>query len=378
MNTITRKEILKNVRRVVIKIGSKVLTTVEDGIDDRAFLLLARDISGLIDKGCETVIVSSGAIAAGMKKLGLVRKPVAIPEKQATAAIGQTALMNYYERAFSRFGKKTAQILLTHIDLSNRTRFLNAKNTIFTLLKHGVIPIINENDTVSVEEIKLGDNDNLSAMVTTLAEADLLILLTDIDGFYSCDPRSAGAEAKPISVVRNINSEIESCAFDTKSVEGTGGMITKLQAAKKTAHRGAATIIANGKVPNILRDIFDGKDTGTVFLQKKNKIKGRKHWIAYTLKPHGSLTIDDGGVKALVQRKKSLLPSGVTAISGKFSAGSSVSLVTLKGREFARGLVNYNTAELLKIKGISSKDIDKELGYKYYDEVIHRDDLVIL
>jgi glutamate 5-kinase len=377
MTLATRKQILKDVRRVVIKIGSKVLTT-KDGLDEGVFLKLARDMSYLVDKGCEVIIVSSGAIAVGMKKLSLTNKPVAIPEKQATAAIGQPALMQYYEKAFNRFNKRVAQILLTHVDLSNRTRFLNAKNTIFTLLDHKVIPVINENDTVSVDEIKLGDNDNLSAMVTTLSEADLLILLTDIDGFYSCDPRKLPKDAKPVSIVKNIDSEVESCALDTASVEGTGGMITKLQAAKKTAHHGAATIVANGKRPHVLKEIFDGVDVGTVFLQKKDKIKGRKHWIAYTLKPHGKLTIDEGGVKAIVEKKKSLLPSGITGVSGKFTAGCSVSLVTQKGSEFARGLANYNSDEINLIKGLNTKKITKVLGYKYYDEVIHRDDLTVL
>jgi glutamate 5-kinase len=376
MNIKTRKDILKDVKRVVIKIGSKVLTT-KDGLDEGVFLKLARDVSHLIDNGYEVIIVSSGAIAVGMKKLGLANKPVAIPEKQATAAIGQPALMQYYEKAFNRFHKRTAQILLTHADLCNRTRFLNAKNTVFTLLDHKVIPVINENDTVSVEEIKLGDNDNLSAMVTTLAEADLLILLTDIDGFYSCDPAKLPKDAKPVSIVKNIDSKVESCALDTMSVEGTGGMITKIQAAKKTAHHGAATIVANGKKANALRDIFNGLDVGTVFMRKKDRIKGRKHWIAYTLKPQGKLTVDDGGVKAIVEKKKSLLPSGIMDISGKFTAGSSVSLVTKKGSEFARGLANYNSEELELIKGLNTKKITKVLGYKYYDEVIHRDDLIV-
>ncbi len=377
MNLKKRKDVLKDVRRIVIKIGSKVLTD-KDGLDEHVFLRLAREINLLLERGYEVIIVSSGAVAAGMKKLGMAQKPIAIPEKQATAAIGQPALMHYYEKAFNRFGARVAQILLTHADLSNRVRFLNAKNTIFTLLKHNVIPIINENDTVSVEEIKLGDNDNLSSMVTMLAEADLLILLTDIEGFYSCNPKDLPSGALPLSVVKSIDREVESCAFDTDSAEGTGGMITKLQAAKKTAHHGAATIIANGKRQHILRDIFDGKDVGTLFLQKKDRIKGRKHWIAYTLKPKGTLIIDSGGVKALVERKKSLLPSGILNVTGNFNAGSSVSLITEAGEEFARGLVNYNSGELDSIKGLKTQNITDVLGYKYFDEVIHRDDLIVL
>ena len=377
MGSVTRKKVLKDVRRVVIKVGSKVLTN-SDGLDEGTFLRLAREVSHLIDNGYEVILVSSGSVAAGMKKLGLNRKPASIPEKQAIAAIGQPALMHFYEKSFSRFGNKVAQILLTRADLANRTRFLNAKNTVFTLLKHNVVPIINENDTVFVEEIKLGDNDNLSSMVTTLAEADLLILLTDIDGFYPCDPADLPPDSKPMSVVKKINHEIESCASDSCSLEGTGGMITKLQAAKKTGHHGAATIIANGKTTNILKDIFAGEDVGTLFMQKKDKIKGRKHWIAYTLKPQGQLTIDDGGVKAIVKMKKSLLPAGILGASGKFSAGSSVSLVSKKGEEFARGLVNYNSEELEQIKGLNTREITKALGYKYFDEVIHRDDLIVL
>ncbi|MFC1854989.1 glutamate 5-kinase [Thermodesulfobacteriota bacterium] len=377
MNVITRKNILKDVRRVVIKIGSKILTTT-DGLDESAFLRIAREISLLIDRGYEVVIVSSGAIAAGMKKLSLKKKPVTIPDKQAMAAIGQPTLMEYYEKSFSRFGHKIAQILLTRADLANRSRFVNAKNTVFTLLKHKVIPIINENDTVYVEELKLGDNDNLSSMVTTLSEADLLILLTDINGFYKCDPRELPESCAPISIVTKVDSEIESLALDTASVEGTGGMITKLQAVKKTAHHGAATIIANGNKDNILRDIFDGEDVGTLFLQSTNRLKGRKHWIAYTLKPQGSIMIDDGGVQAIADANKSLLPSGIKSVEGKFTAGSSVSLVNLSGEEFARGLVNYNSDELQQIMGLKTKDITKTLGYKYFDEVIHRDDLIVL
>lgn len=377
MEGVDRKSALKDVRRVIIKIGSKVLTTAS-GLDESVFLRLAGEVSRLIDRGYEVIIVSSGSIAAGMKVLGMKRKPVSIPEKQATAAIGQPALMHLYEKSFSRFGNRVAQILLTRADLANRTRFLNAKNTIFTLLKHSAVPIINENDTVFVEEIKCGDNDNLSSMVATLAEADLLILLTDIDGFYTCDPKEMPEDSTPLSVVKSIDHEIESCAFGSSSVEGTGGMITKLQAAKKTAHHGTATIIANGRTPNILNDIFDGKDVGTLFMPKKDRITGRKHWIAYTLKPQGKLTIDDGGVTAIVKKKKSLLPSGISQIEGKFSAGSSVSLIDTKGAEFARGLVNYNSEELMQIKGLNTRDITKVLGYKYYDEVIHRDDLTVL
>lgn len=377
-NSTERQDILKRVRRVVIKIGSKILTSLEDGLDEEAFLRLAREISQIVDSGYEVIIVTSGAIAAGMKKLGLKSKPKAIPEKQATAAIGQTALMHFYEQAFGRFDKITAQILLTHGDLASRTRFLNAKNTIFTLLERHVIPIINENDTVSVEEIKLGDNDNLSSMVTALAEADLLILLTDIEGFYSCNPKSLPADAKPISIVFNIDGNVESCAYDTSSVEGTGGMITKLQAAKRAGLNGSATIIANGKKVGILREVLDGNDVGTLFLPKKDRVKSRKHWIAYTLRQQGTLTIDDGGVKALIEKKKSLLPSGIIALTGKFSAGSSISLLNQKGEEFARGLVNYNSDEIQKIKGLKTTQINEILGYKYFDEVINRDDLIVL
>ncbi len=366
-------------RRVLIKIGSSVLTNPEVGLNEKFFYDLAEDVSYLIDKDLEIVIVSSGAIAAGIEKLRHNEKPITIPQKQAIAAIGQTNLIWMYEKVFGKYNLKVAQILLTHDDLSNRKRYLNARNTISTLLYYNVIPIINENDTVVVEEIKFGDNDNLSAMVANLIDIDLLIILTDIDGLYDKDPR-AFRDAKLIKIIGDIDKEIdiENIASKKPNYYGSGGMYSKIDAAKKTSFYGVPTIIANGKKDKIIGRLFDLEEVGTLILPKKKRISSRKHWIAFTLKPKGILIIDDGAKKAITMEGKSLLPSGIVDVKGNFNIGDSVSCIDSKKVEFARGLVNYDNYEIVKIMGLKTKDIEKILGYKYFDEVIHRDDLVLL
>lgn len=373
-----RKQIFSGIKRIVIKVGSSILASQERGLHYNVFSQLAKEISDLKKQGYEIALVSSGAIAAGMERLGLKTRPVSITQKQATAAIGQTRLMNVYEKFFSRHNQMVAQILLTHDDLAHRKRFLNARNTMFNLLQLGIIPIINENDTVVVDEIKFGDNDNLSALITNLIEADLLIILTDIDGLFDSDPR-LDQNAKCISLVKDIDElDIKENIEEPKGKWSVGGVASKIQAAQKASRFGIPTVIALGTKRNVLHHILEGEEVGTLILPKKIKLSSRKHWIAFNLKPKGDLVVDEGAKRAIVQKGKSLLPSGIIKIKGSFERGDSVTLIGPKGREFARGIVNYNSQEIEKIKGRKTDEIEKCLGYKYSDEVIHRDDLVVL
>ena len=372
-----RRKVLGGVRRIVVKVGSSILASVEKGLHYEAFSHLTKEISDLKRQGYEIVLVSSGAIAAGMEKLGYKTRPQAITQKQATAAVGQTRLMNIYENYFSRYQQMVAQVLLTHDDLSHRRRFLNARNTLLTLLELGIIPIINENDTVVVDEIKFGDNDNLSALITNLVGADLLIILTDIEGLCDSDPR-VNPNARCIPLVEDIDVNMEGIIGETKSEMSVGGMISKIQAAKKASRFGIPTVVARGTKDRILHQILKGKEIGTLILSTGEALSSRKHWIAFNPKPKGDIIVDDGAKKAILQRGKSLLPSGVVKIKGIFDRGDLVSCLGPRGKEFARGLVNYSATELEKIKGHRSDQIESTLGYKYSDEVIHRDDLVVL
>ena len=372
-----RKKTFQKARRIVVKVGSSILASIERGLHHEVFSQLAKEISELKRQGYEIVLVSSGAIAAGMEKLGYKTRPQSVTQKQATAAVGQSRLMNIYESCFSRHQQMVAQILLTHDDLSHRRRFLNARNTLLTLLELGIIPIINENDTVVVDEIKVGDNDNLSALVTNLIEADLLIILTNIDGLCDGDPR-LNPNARCIPLVEDIDVDMGKIVAGTKSAMSVGGMVSKIQAAKKASRFGIPTVIASGTRKEVLRQILRGKEIGTLILPQATTLSSRKHWIAFNLNPKGDIIVDDGAKKALVQRGKSLLPSGVVKVRGEFDRGDSVSCLGPRGKEFARGLVNYSTSELERIKGLKTEQIEKVLGYKYSDEVIHRDDLVVL
>ncbi len=377
-NPIDRKTIFSKSRRIVIKVGSAVLTSSEQGLDQDRIERLASDISSIMGQGREVVLVSSGAIAAGLAKLGLQKtKGMPLSLKQAAAAIGQSGLMWMYEKTFGTHGKKVAQVLLTREDLSNRTRFLNARNTLQTLLDHGVIPIINENDTVSVDEIKFGDNDNLSSMVVHLTDADLLIILSDIDGLYTADPK-IDASAKLIPVVEKITAEMERSAGDAHTSLGTGGMRSKLMTAKKVGAFGAPMVILNGKKNGVLQALFEGAAVGTLFLPKPEKQDSRKHWIAYTVCSNGRVMVDDGALEALMNKGKSLLPGGIARVEGSFKVGDCVTCIDRSGNAFARGLVKYSSADLDRIKGLKTSQIESVLGHKDYDEVIHRDDLVIL
>ncbi len=372
-----KNRILRRCRRVVVKIGSQVLSSPE-GIEEGRIKGLARDLSALSDGGKEIVVVSSGAVASGMTRLGIKDKPKTIPQKQALAAVGQIKLMALYEKHFSRFDKSVAQVLLTHEDLANRRRYLNAKHTLQTLLDLAIVPIVNENDTVAVEEMKFGDNDNLSALVATLLEADLLVILSDVAGVYDRDPRlDDGAELIP--VIENIKTAKTRLGGKSRSLYGTGGIATKIDAAEKAAAAGIPTLIASGLEAGILQKIFNPEEeTGTCVMPEKNRLANRKHWIAYNLKPAGEIVVDDGAVEALTHKGKSLLPSGLKNIRGSFGVGECVRCLDAAGREFARGLVNYSAQEMEQIKGLHTKEIEKILGYKAYDEIIHRDDLVLL
>ena len=362
-------------KRVVVKVGSNVLTE-DNGLNLKAIRSIARQICRLIESGLEVILVSSGAMASGVKKIGLSARPDELPKRQAVAAIGQAGLMMEYEKAFDRYHRKVAQILLTSEDLSSRKRYLNARNTLYTLLSWKVVPIINENDTVWIEEIKLGDNDNLAAMITLLMDSDVLINLTDIDGLYSKDPRTC-PEAELIPIVSSISKETEKLAGDIPGALGTGGMISKIKAARKVNAAGVPMVIARGDLPNILLKLFAGQKHGTYFIPKNQKLASRKCWIAFSLTPKGTLKIDEGAVKALLKKGKSLLPSGIIAVQGDFGVGAPVEFQNRDNESVGIGLVNYSSTEIQKIRGLKSNHIKQVLGHKSYDEVIHRDNLAI-
>ncbi len=372
-----KKPILKRARRVVVKIGSQILSSSE-GIEENRLRGLVRELAELHERKKEIVVVSSGAVAAGMTRLGRKERPKTIPEKQALAAVGQIRLMALYERAFAKFDKSVAQVLLTADDLANRQRYINAKHTFQMLLDSSIVPIVNENDTVAVEEMKFGDNDHLSALVATLLEADLLVILSDVDGVYDKDPRThRDAEIIPlISEARGIRHAI---GGDSMSVVGTGGIVTKLGAAEEAAAAGIPTIIASGLQSGVFEKVFDPKEQiGTLILAEADRLPSRKHWIAYNLKPSGEIVVDQGAHDAVVQKGKSLLPSGLKEVRGAFGVGECVRCLDLAGKEFARGLVNYSAQELNRIRGLHTSRIEKVLGYKAYEEIIHRDDMVVL
>jgi len=371
-----RVALLKDIRRIVIKIGSRVLASSTRGLNTQRIRRITKEIASLRQEGYEVVVVSSGAIVAGMKELGLSNKPKGIPLKQAAAAIGQSKLIQMYERNFSKFGIKAAQILLTRDDITDRRRFLNARNTLLTLLSYGVVPVINENDTVAIDEIKFGDNDLLSGLVTNVIDADLLIILSDIEGLFTADP-SIHPGAKLIPVVEEITKDIETIAGDSKSIEGTGGMASKVETAKKASGYGIPAIIMNGKRPGLLVKALKGFDVGTIFLPNKSRLTSRKHWIASALPTSGHLILDKGAKDALMLRGRSLLPSGISDIKGHFEAGDAVTCEDEHGKVFAKGLTNYNSREIVKIRGKKTGEIEAILGYKDYDEVIHRDNLVV-
>jgi glutamate 5-kinase len=371
-----RDEVLTHAKRLVIKVGSSLVASRKSGLCSDKIEQLAREIASC-KAGREILLVSSGAIVSGIKKLDLSDYPKSLPVKQAAAAVGQSRLMWAYEKAFEQVETKVAQILLTHEDLADRRRFLNARHTLQTLIRFGVLPVINENDTVAVDEIRFGDNDALAAQVTHLIDADLLIILSDVDGLFTEDPRR-NPSATLIPLVHDITEDIERRAGVSGTFEGTGGMATKVRAAKKVADYGVPTLVLNGTVPGLLPAVLAGHPGGSLFLARKRRMNSRKHWIAFTLRSRGQIILDGGAVEALTRRGKSLLATGIRNITGRFDAGDPVSCLDQQGNEVAKGLVNFSADVLARIKGLKSADIQQLPGLRDYEEVIHRDNLVVL
>lgn len=363
-------------RRCVIKIGSRLL--VPNGKLDFDYLRsIAQGVCALRRAGVETVLVSSGAIATGVAELELKDRPRSVARKQGAAAVGQIALMHAYRTVFAENALEGAQLLLTHADIEDRKRFLNARHTLGALLDFGVVPLVNENDTVSTAEIRVGDNDNLAAMVASLGEADLLVLLSDIDALYTADPQR-DPHAERIPVVEGITEELEAMAADARDGPGIGGMRTKLEAAKRAGEIGIPSVIAHGREPEVVTRVArDGERVGTrVEPPRPERLRQRKHWIGHLLKPRGVIHVDGGAARAVTQSGRSLLPSGITAVEGTFKMGDAVDIHDPAGTSIARGLVAYGARELAAIQGCRTDEIETILGYTYRDEVVHRDDLV--
>jgi len=363
--------------RIVVKIGSNILTESSGSLNYKRIHAIAHDVALVSEVGYEVVVVSSGAIAAGMKKMGLTEKPKEIVLKQAAAAAGQSSLMRAYERSFARHNKKVAQVLLTRGVVSFRPTYLNSRNTLNMLLTYGIIPIVNENDTVATEEIKFGDNDQLAAIVAGLIDADRLIILSDVDGLYSSDPKK-NRNATMISFVREITPQLEETAGGAGSNVGTGGMYSKLLAAKKATSFGISVNIMSGKKKGLILSLLGGQHHGTEFISKRRGMTSRKGWIAYAMSPKGTIALDDGAVHAILKGGKSLLPSGIIRIDGEFGHNEAVFCADSAGKKIAKGIVNYSSYELDKIKGRKTSEIEGILGIKHEDEVIHRDNMVVL
>ncbi len=363
--------------RIVIKIGSNILTDRKGGLNQKMIHAIASDVAAICKDGHEVVIVSSGAVAAGMKKLGLKEKPKDIRLKQAAAAVGQSSLMWAYEKSFGDFSKKVAQVLLTREDFSERVRYLNSKNTLITLLSYGIIPIINENDTVATDEIKFGDNDQLASLVSGLIDAERLMILSDVNGLYPSDPKK-NPDAEIIPFVDEVTPELEAMAGGAGSAVGTGGMYSKILAAKKAVSYGIIVNIISGRKKGLIQSLLKGIHHGTEFMPQMKKMPSRKGWIAYAIKPRGSLIIDDGAVNAILKSGKSLLPSGIVRVEGTFGTGDAVYCVDSHNRRIAKGIVNYSSQDIKKIQGKKTSEIEAILSYKYSDEVVHRDNLVVL
>ena len=369
------RESLSRARRVVVKIGSALLTNDGRGLDIDRIGGWVDQVAELHQRGIEVVLVSSGAVAAGMVRLGWQARPSAVHELQAAAAVGQNGLTQCYEQHFARHAIITAQVLLTHDDLSNRKRYLNALSALRTLVEMRVVPVINENDTVVTDEIRFGDNDNLSSMVASLVEANLLVILSDVDGLFDKDP-GKHPDAALLHEVEHITPEIEAMAGATITTLGTGGMVSKLKAAKRATRNGISTAIINGLKAENLTRFFAGEDVGTFFLPTAVPMASKKHWIAFTKKVRGKIIVDAGACRAIRDEGKSLLPSGITAVEGGFDRGDSICLCDQNKEEFARGIANYSQNEITRIRGRKSTEISGILGYKYSDEIVHRDNLV--
>jgi len=369
-------EIVRGAKRIVLKVGSSTLTR-EGGVRPERFTRLARDVAALRDCGRQVVLVSSGAIAVGAHRLGWPHTGETVREKQAAAAVGQIGLVELYQRRFARLGHHVGQVLLTRAGLEDRERFLNARHTMLELLRLGVIPIVNENDTIATEEIRFGDNDNLAATIVNLVDADLLVILTDVEGLYESAPVPGRPAPALIQTVAKVTPAIERAASGAGTRFGSGGMITKLEAARNAAHSGAGTILCQGGRAEILQKLVAGERHGTLFAPGR-RLSSRKHWLAFTAKTRGRIVIDDGAERALVDRGRSLLPAGILRVEGKFRIGDSVSCVNDRGDEVARGLASYSSEDVARLAGRSTREIRRMLGYANGDEIIHRDDLVLV
>ena len=378
LNNEASREALKKAKRIVIKVGTSTITYANGKRNFSQIDRLAREISDLQNQGKEMILVTSGAVAVGVDRMGLSGKPKTIPGKQAAAAVGQGVLMHTYEKFFADYGQIVAQVLITKTEAIDRHRYTNTRNTFMELMRQRVIPIVNENDVVALDELKIGDNDNMSALVAGIVDADLVIILSDVDGLYTANPQTH-PDAVIVPEVAEITPEIEASAGGVGSARGTGGMATKIQAAKAATSSGIHLVIASGTEKNAITRVLQGEELGTLFVSRENRLQFRKRWLAFGAKIAGSIVVDDGCAKAV--RKAggcSILPAGVFAVQGEFLPGSTVSVIDKDAHELARGLVHYSSAELEQIKGCNSGEIANILGHKNFDEVIHRDDLVIL
>ena len=368
---------IKNAVRVVVKIGTSTLTYNNGKLNLFRIEKLVRELADLANQGKEIILVTSGAVGAGLDRLGSTERPKTIPEKQAVAAIGQGILMHMYEKLFAEYGQIVAQVLLTRENSVKHKLYINSRNTLLTLLKMGVIPVINENDAIAIDELKIGDNDTLSATVATIVDADLLIILSDIEGVFTANPQN-DPTAQLIEEITDITPEIEELAGGAGSKLGTGGMYTKIQAAKIAVNAGVTMVIASGALEGVVRNILSGENIGTIFPAKEQHLQVRKSWLAFGAMIKGELVVDEGCEKALITEGSSLLSVGIVEVKGTFDQGNSVRILSKQGREIARGLANYNSEEIKKICGKNTNNISKILGSKLYDEVTHRDNMVIM
>ena len=375
-NEMTREDILGDIKKVVVKVGTSTLTKEDGSLNISKIKEIVKEISNLVDKGYEMVLVTSGAVGAGMGQLGLIEKPKALTEKQAVAAVGQVALTHLYQNLFSEYNKTIAQLLLTKADFSDRNRYLNARNVCNTLLEKKIIPVVNENDAVVADEIKVGDNDTLSALVSGLIDADLLIILSDIDGLYNKNPQKY-EDANLIEIIGNVDEDVKAMAGGEGSKFGTGGMFTKTVAAEMATKIGTHLVIANGGNPTNITRIVNKENVGTLFIKKDKKISSKKYWLAYGTNKKGTVMIDDGAEKALL-KGKSLLPVGIKKVEGNFDKGTVVQIINKEEKLLAKGISNYSSEEIIKIRGYKSEEIEKLLGYKYDDVVIHIDNMITL
>ena len=372
------REVLVKAKRIVVKVGTSTITYPNGKMNFTQIERLARELTDLSNQGREIILVTSGAVAVGVDRLGLAEKPKTIPGKQAAAAVGQGILMHVYEKLFGEYGQIVAQVLLTKGDAVDRHRYTNSRNTFQALLEQKVIPIVNENDVVALDELKIGDNDNMSALVAGIVDADVDIILSDVAGLYTANPQT-NPSATLLSEVTDITPEIEASAGGAGTKNAVGGMFTKLQAAKAAVSSGINLVIALGEEPNVITRILNGEEVGTLFVSKENRLQFRKRWLAFGARIMGKIVVDTGCANAICKAGGcSVLPAGITTVVGCFETGNTISVVDGAGHEMARGLTNYSSEELHIIKGAKTSEIEELIGHKHFDEVIHRDNLVIL